>query len=146
MYLNYAFYMQDTWKKTSRLTLTYGFRWDVNPAPFARSGPALMGLDSSDNLASTNPLYTTGWFNFAPRLGFAYQLRGSGNHLTLLRGGFGIFYDTGYGSSANAFDSAPYVNSVITTSPTFPITESLQNPPACPPSRPTPRSSPPMPI
>ncbi len=136
LYLNYAFYMQDTWKKTSRLTLTYGFRWDVNPPPFARSGPSLLGLDDSGNLDSSNPLYKTRWFNFAPRLGFAYQLRGSGNHLTLLRGGFGIFYDTGYGSSANAFNSAPYVNSIITNSPAFPITEALQEPPGLPPAEP----------
>ncbi|MGD0580456.1 MAG: hypothetical protein ABSC08_16205, partial [Bryobacteraceae bacterium] len=136
MYLNYAFYMQDSWKKTSRLTLTYGFRWDVNPAPFARSGPSLLGLDSSYNLSSSNPLYKTGWYNFAPRFGLAYQLRGTGNHLTLLRGGFGIFYDTGYGASANAFNSAPYVNTVITTSPSFPISASLQTPPGLPPIEP----------
>ena len=133
LYLNYAFYMQDSWRKTSRLTLTYGFRWDVNPAPFARSGPSLMGLDSSYNLSSSNKLYSTGWFNFAPRFGLAYQLHGDGNHITLVRGGFGIFYDTGYGASANAFNSAPYVNTAITTSPSFPITASLQTPPGLPP-------------
>ena len=29
---NYAFYLQDNYKVTSRLTLTPGLRWDVNPA------------------------------------------------------------------------------------------------------------------
>lgn len=135
-YQNYAFYIQDNWKKTNRLTLTYGFRWDVNPAPSARSGPSLLALDSSFNLTSSSKLYATNWFNVAPRFGFAYQLRGSGDHVTLLRGGVGIFYDTGYGSSSNAFDSPPYVNSVITTLPVFPLQSAVLAVPVMPPTTP----------
>ncbi len=135
-YQNYAFYIQDNWKKTNRLTLTYGFRWDVNPAPSARTGQSLLALDSSFNLTASNKLYGTSWFNIAPRFGMAYQLRGSGDHVTLVRGGIGVFYDTGYGSSASAFDSAPYVNSVVTTLPAFPLTSSVLIVPGLPPVKP----------
>lgn len=136
LYKNFAFYIQDTWKKTSRLTLTYGFRWDVNPAVSARKGNALLALDSSYNLTSSNKLYSTSWFNIAPRFGMAYQLRGSGDHVTLLRSGVGVFYDTGYGSSANAFDSPPYVNSVITNLAVFPLTTTVKAAPDMPPTTP----------
>lgn len=136
LYKNFAFYIQDTWKKTNRLTLTYGFRWDVNPAPSARSGPKLLALDSTYNLTASNKIYSTTWFNIAPRFGIAYQLRGSGDHVTLLRSGAGIFYDTGYGASANAFDSAPYVDSVINTLPAFPLTSSVLAIPVMPPVKP----------
>ena len=136
LYQNYAFYIQDNWKKTNRLTLTYGFRWDVNPAPSARSGQSLLALDSSYNLTSSNKLYSTSWLNIAPRFGMAYQLRGSGDHVTLLRSGVGIFYDTGYGSSASAFDSPPYVNSIITTLPAFPLNSSVLIIPGLPPTKP----------
>jgi hypothetical protein len=135
-YQNYAFYIQDNWKKTNRLTLTYGFRWDVNPAPSARSGQSLLALDSSYNLSSSNKLYATSWFNIAPRFGMAYQLRGSGDHVTLVRSGVGVFYDTGYGSSASAFDSAPYVNSIITTLPAFPLKSTVLLIPGLPPVKP----------
>jgi hypothetical protein len=136
LYKNFAFYIQDNWKKTSRLTLTYGFRWDVNPAVSARKGDALLALDSSFNLTSSNKLYSTSWFNIAPRFGVAYQLRGSGDHVTLLRSGVGVFYDTGYGSSANAFDSPPYVNSIITNLPVFPLIATVKAVPAMPPTKP----------
>lgn len=135
-YQNYAFYIQDNWKKSNRLTLTYGFRWDVNPAPSARSGPSLLALDSSFNLTASNKIYGTTWFNIAPRFGVAYQLRGSGDHITLVRSGVGVFYDTGYGASANAFDSAPYVNSVISTLPAFPLNATVLTIPTLPPVKP----------
>jgi hypothetical protein len=135
-YQNYAFYIQDNWKKTNRLTLTYGFRWDVNPAPSARNGPALLALDSTFNLTASNKLYGTSWFNFAPRFGVAYQLRGSGDHITVVRSGVGVFYDTGYGSSASAFLSAPYVNSIISTLPAFPLNSSVLIVPGLPPVQP----------
>lgn len=44
------------------------------------------------------PLYDTTYGNVAPRVGIAYQVREAGNWITVLRGGFGIFYDQGYGS------------------------------------------------
>lgn len=136
LYKNFAFYIQDNWKKTSRLTLTYGFRWDVNPAVSARKGNALLALDSSYNLTSSNKLYSTSWFNIAPRFGMAYQLHGSGDHVTLLRSGVGVFYDTGYGSTANAFDSPPYVNSIITNLPVFPLISTVKEVPDMPPTTP----------
>ena len=39
---NFSGYGQDTWKATHRLTLTYGLRWDVNPAPKGRNGKELV--------------------------------------------------------------------------------------------------------
>jgi hypothetical protein len=135
-YQNYAFYIQDTWKKTNRLTLTYGFRWDVNPAPSARSGPGLYALDSSWNISTSGKIYGTTWFNIAPRFGVAYQLWGSGDHVTLIRSGAGVFYDTGYGASANAFDSAPYVNTVISPLAAFPLNSTVLVVPGLPPAKP----------
>ena len=126
-YRNYSMYVQDTFRATPRITLTYGFRWDVNPAPYARSGPRLYAVRdaSMSGLTQIAPLYATRYGDIAPRLGLAYQLSGKQNHELTLRIGWGVFHDTGYGSSFAAFSGAPFSNTKIITEPTvFPLTAS----------------------
>ena len=96
-----AFYVQDDWKVTRKLTLNLGLRWDANIGnlpdqtnnrtirilkllddPRAR---AITGDD--DKLSRTTP----SWTEFQPRIGFAYDPFGEGK--TVIRGGYGIFYD-----------------------------------------------------
>ncbi len=83
----YAFYAQDAWRITDRLTLNYGVRYDLfdyaNP-PFKNTDPQLlaMGLDTSKINLDKN--------NLAGRFGFAYKLTKSGN--TVIRGGIGTYY------------------------------------------------------
>jgi hypothetical protein len=78
---NLSFYGQDTWKITPRFTLTYGLRWDINPAltgvNTANDPYTVTGLSNPATLALAprgTPLYQTTYGNVAPRLGLAYQL------------------------------------------------------------------------
>ena len=100
LFRNLSLMRQDTWRVVSRLTLTYGLRWDVDFVPATTSGPNFAGvtgfnLSNISNLALApgNSAFKTTYGNVAPRLGLAYQLSQSQDWQTVVRGGFGVFYD-----------------------------------------------------
>jgi Carboxypeptidase regulatory-like domain/TonB dependent receptor len=106
-YKDFSFYGQDTYKLTSRLTLTYGLRYDLDlPAResqdrFSEVDPTLPnpgagGILGAYTYYGSGPgrkgktrLQDTYTKAFGPRLGFAYSI----NDKTVLRGGYGIFYE-----------------------------------------------------
>lgn len=113
-------YIQDDWRVTSRLTLNLGVRYDIN-SPFrerdnkmANFSPEIGGFvvagspghinpaanfarfpgvpfETAQELGYPSALTNGDYNNFAPRVGFAWSPRNS----LAIRGGFGMFYDTG---------------------------------------------------
>jgi len=95
-----AYYAQDSWKIRPNFTLTYGLRYEYQP-PDASNVLPFPSLDPRS--FGTDPLLTRQEVkadrnNFGPRVGFAYSpefWQGLfGNHRTVIRGGYGMFYDT----------------------------------------------------
>src|ERR1051326_1399013 len=92
--MNLSAFAQDAWTPSRRLTLTYGLRYDVNPAPTEKNGNlprTVANLDPSNAANAVlapagTPLYATTYGNVAPRLGLSYRL--SDRREAVVRGGF----------------------------------------------------------
>ncbi len=128
---NYSLFAQDTWKTNRKLTLTYGLRWEINtPLASTTSGKPLYAMqgvfDSNPPAFVPGALWTTKFSNFAPRFGAAYQVTPK----TVVRGGFGLFYDLGYGASGSAVAIFPYYRVSNSFGVPFNLTSQPFQPPA----------------
>jgi hypothetical protein len=138
---NLSLYAQDTWHASSRLTLTYGLRWDLNPAPHGSSlasDPFVVnGVDDPATMTLAprgTPFYATTYTNFAPRIGAAYRLFDRAGYGTVLRGGFGMFYDIGSGSLGQYTLGFPFRATNYYSGVPYPLTAQELAPPTVDPS------------
>ncbi len=116
LFQNLGFFAQDTWRATPRLTVTYGLRWDGNLPPSSVSGPSLAAvtgynLQDLSQLALAPPgtsAFHWAKASFGPRIGAAYQLSQNQRRQTVVRGGFGVFYDLVDSEAGNLINGASY--------------------------------------
>jgi len=136
---NVGVFAQDTWRANSRLTVTYGIRWDIDVAPSAGNGVSLaavtgFNLGNLSNLAlapSGTVLFNTRYNNVAPRVGIAYQISQNPRFQTVLRGGSGIFYDLATSEIGNSLHEGVYPFGAIAFAfgGSFPLTPAAAAPP-----------------
>ena len=121
---NFSLFGQDQWQVTSRLNLNLGLRYeyigpvgngDKNLSTFVpeKGGLVIQG-------AQISSLFPPDRLNFAPRVGFAYRMNDEGD--LVLRGSFGIFYDTSllqafFNNGANNPSVAGIQSNPVGTSP-----------------------------
>jgi hypothetical protein len=110
LYRNFSAFAQDEWKVSGHLNLSLGLRWDLNPSPGVTQGLKPYAIQgTSPNTWTLAPqgtaLWRTTWCNFAPRIGAAYVLRNALGLETVIRGGGGIFFDTGQQLGSIGFGS-----------------------------------------
>jgi len=145
LFRNLGVFAQDTWRVVPHLTLTYGIRWDLDFAPSSLSGASILAVTgyNLNNLAQLvlappgTPPFKTTYGNVAPRLGLAYQLSSNPEWGTVLRGGFGVFYDLVSTETGNAIGLGgggfPPFGAVTFPSGPFPFTPGQIAPPPIPP-------------
>jgi hypothetical protein len=147
IFKNFSAYAQDEWKVSSALAFSFGLRWEVNPAPGAPAGNlpyTVLGqsLSTLSLAPSGTALWKTDWFNFAPRIGMSYTLRNKAGFETVVRGGGGVFFDTGqqlgsYGYLGPGFSALSFFGNDFGAPSAFPIPAAqaaplIINPPVAP--------------
>jgi hypothetical protein len=114
----YGLFVQDDWRVKKNLTINYGVRYEFSTVMkeahnllgnFDPNSPT--GLIQAGMNGVSGP-YNPDHKNFAPRLGFAWDVTGRGN--TVVRGGFGLVYETINWEAMLAFNNAFGLNNVPT--------------------------------
>ena len=133
LYQNFSAFAQDEWRVSERLNLSLGLRWEVNPAPGVTQGLKPYTIEGSTPSSWTlapqgTPLWQTSWYNLAPRIGINYAVHQVPGRETVLRGGAGVFFDTGQQMGSFGFEGPGFSTLSILPGSSFPITASLATP------------------
>jgi hypothetical protein len=156
---DWAAYAQDDFKVTAHLTLMYGLRYEYNGPAYAGGGniysfdlaagkivvpsqnsmryisalfPSTLPVETAAQTGLGQPLRKADKNNFAPRFGFSYRLDRRAR--TVLRGGWGIYYNHYSENIPGDLAAGPYAattvsnNAIVNGEPLFTLANPFASP------------------
>jgi hypothetical protein len=124
-------WFEDSWRFSRKLTITLGLRWDFLPAWTEKNNhigniyipgingplpaiPIQAGVNVQGYGQVSDSTLNTNYNNWAPRVGLAYRI----NDTTVVRAGYGIFYDAQIGNTTvDMVRNPPFQTRIIVTAP-----------------------------
>jgi len=124
----FAAFVQDDWKLSTRVNLSAGVRWEVNPSPGEAHGKLAYAVRgdiqdprSLEVAPRGSPLWKTNWFNIAPRVGIAWQVKNTPARELILRSGVGLYFDNADQAAAGAYSAFGFSSSVQLPGSSLPV-------------------------
>ena len=101
---DYAFFAQDDWRATTRLTVNLGLRWEY-ASPLTDVDNLFGGFNPTTGLVQS-PTINPDYRDFSPRVGLAWDVRGNGK--TVVRSAFSLMYPTAIFSTVTGATGNPF--------------------------------------
>ncbi len=125
-----GFFVVDNWQATKKLTLNLGLRYELPTVPYTVNGYATI-LNAAQTALIPSTIPSAGFKfidpnhkDFAPRFGLAYRA----TEKTVIRAGFGIYYNPNQTNSFTFLSSNPPFSAVITCTATLAAPITFANP------------------
>jgi hypothetical protein len=139
IFQQFGVFAQDQWRVSRNFNVIGGLRWDLNPPPGSSDGREAFRVngdpESPESLSVSprgTPLWTTDKLAAGPRIGAAWQPVETAGRELILRGGFGVLFDTPNRAAAPAFTALGFTSTTLQENAGIPTAAAAPPPPDAP--------------
>ncbi len=118
-----SLFAQDTWRATSKLSITYGVRWEFSTTDTPGSEQWFLNTATNVITQQQRSIWPPAYGNVAPRFGIAWRPTREGR--TVIRAGAGLYYDSSVSIATDFINEGPFSVSSFGSSINAPFSSQL---------------------